>query len=79
MSELIKGRPADKERYNLSPREWDVYCLVMTGIYNHLIAEKLFISPKTVKFHLTSIFKKCGVKNKQELMALDRARREGLV
>jgi DNA-binding CsgD family transcriptional regulator len=55
--------------YGLSAREWDVYCLILTGIRNKDIGEKLFISEKTVKFHCTSIYRKLKVRGKVEILA----------
>ena len=45
----------------LSGREVEVLCLVAEGLTNAQIAERLFISPKTVSTHLVSIFGKLGV------------------
>ena len=45
----------------LSPRETEVLSLVARGMSNRLIARNLFISEKTVKNHLYSIFRKIGV------------------
>jgi DNA-binding NarL/FixJ family response regulator len=45
----------------LSEREIEVLGLVATGMSNRLIAKNLFISEKTVKNHLYSIFRKIGV------------------
>lgn len=45
----------------LTRREIDVLRLVANGENNRAIAKKLFISEKTVKNHLTSIFQKLGV------------------
>ena len=39
------------------------------GASNRDLAAKLFISPRTVESHLTSIFRKLGVRNRQELAA----------
>jgi len=46
---------------NLTPREQDVLCLLTKGCTNKEIANKLFISEKTVKSHLNKIFKKLKV------------------
>lgn len=45
----------------LSGREVEVLGLVADGLTNAQIAERLFISPKTVSTHLVSIFGKLGV------------------
>lgn len=45
----------------LSGREIEVLGLVARGMSNRLIAKNLFISEKTVKNHLYSIFRKIGV------------------
>ena len=43
--------------------------LLITGITNYAIAQKLFVSEKAIKFHLTNIYKKAGVKSRAELIA----------
>ena len=53
----------------LTPHELQVARLVVGGASNRDIAAKLFISPRTVESHLTSIFRKLGVRNRQELAA----------
>ena len=45
----------------LSPRELEVLKLVAEGLTNAQVAERLFISPRTVNAHLNSIYHKLGV------------------
>ena len=45
----------------LSAREVEVLRLVATGLGNAAIAERLFLSPRTVKSHVANIFGKLGV------------------
>jgi two-component system response regulator DegU len=50
-----------KKKESLTPREVEVLHLLTNGSTNKEIAEALFISEKTVKSHLNSIFKKLNV------------------
>ena len=51
----------------LSRRELEVVQLVVQGYKNRDIGQKLFISEKTVKNHLSAIFNKMGVADRLEL------------
>ncbi len=53
--------------YGVSKRETEIIQLVCAGKSNREIEELLFISIKTVKFHLYSIYRKLGVRNRIEL------------
>jgi DNA-binding CsgD family transcriptional regulator len=48
----------------LSPRELEVLRLVAAGLSNAQIAERLFVSPNTVRVHVASILAKIGVPNR---------------
>jgi len=48
----------------LTPREAEILIMVATGAKNEEIAERLFISPNTVKTHIYNIFKKINVPNR---------------
>lgn len=61
----------------LSPREFDVFCLLVNGYTNRKIAEKLCLSYKTVCNHGTVIKEKMGVETLAELTLL--ASRQGLI
>lgn len=53
----------------LSRAEQAVYNLMILGLSNIAMAEKLFVTEKTIKFHTTTIFRKCGCKTRVELIA----------
>ncbi len=57
-------------RYNLTVKEKEVAELLFEGLNNAQIGEKLFITESTVKKHLTSIFNKCEVKSRVQLIKL---------
>ena len=50
----------------LSPREREVLALLVEGLPNKLIARRLEISEKTVKSHLTHIFREIGVTDRTQ-------------
>jgi NarL family two-component system response regulator LiaR len=49
---------------DLTEREREVLALMVEGMNNNEIAERLIVSPSTVKFHITNIFMKLGVDNR---------------
>ncbi|CDN42305.1 Transcriptional regulatory protein LiaR [Paenibacillus sp. P22] len=51
---------------DLTEREMDVLMLVAQGLSNQDIADKLFISIKTVKFHVTNVLNKLGVEDRTQ-------------
>lgn len=55
-----------KNDLRLTKREKDVLTLLVNGFSNRDMAEQMFISEKTVKNHLTSIFRKLGVKDRTQ-------------
>jgi two-component system, NarL family, response regulator LiaR len=50
----------------LSNREMEVLGLIAEGLNHKEVAEKLFISPETVRKHLNNIYSKLNVNNKIE-------------
>ncbi|MDP4946442.1 response regulator transcription factor [Alishewanella sp. SMS8] len=54
----------------LSKREFEVASLVRQGLSNKQVAERLFITERTVKQHLTATFAKLGVKDRLQLIML---------
>jgi DNA-binding CsgD family transcriptional regulator len=55
----------------LTPQERQVARLVKTGLSNKDVAAQLFVSPRTVDFHLRNVFTKTGVSSRGELVGLD--------
>lgn len=58
------------ERFAVTPREQEICGLILQGRTNREIGRALFISPSTVKNHLSSIFRKCGVRSRHGLVGL---------
>jgi DNA-binding NarL/FixJ family response regulator len=60
--------PAAPESHlaGLSAREAEVLRLVATGLTNAEVAERLFLSPRTVDWHMGSIYRKLGLHSRAE-------------
>ena len=54
----------------LSPREMEIMALISESMTNEEIADKLFLSAKTVKTHLRNIFAKAEIRNRVEAALL---------
>jgi DNA-binding NarL/FixJ family response regulator len=54
----------------LTPQERQVAGLVRQGLSNRDAAAQLFVSPRTVDFHLRNVFQKLGVTSRAELVAM---------
>ncbi|MDH3452647.1 MAG: response regulator transcription factor, partial [Gammaproteobacteria bacterium] len=74
ISRELVGRYQNKHRaespLGLTDRERQVLRLVAEGISNRGIADKLFISERTVKFHVSSILGKLGAQNRTEAVRI---------
>jgi len=64
--ELLSARAPGSPLESLSPREREVLVMVAEGLPNKVIARKLSISEKTVKAHLTSVFRQIGVTDRTQ-------------
>lgn len=66
-----QARQIGKEdhRQTLSAREQEVLALVAQGLINREIAERLFISENTVKYHMKNILDKLHLQNRAQVIA----------
>ncbi len=73
---LLDAHAAPDPLAGLSPREREVFGLLLEGMPNKLIARQLGISEKTVKSHLTHVFRAIGVTDR--VQAVLWAERQGV-
>jgi len=64
----INKSEKENRQKNLSKREMEIFKLFAEGISNRVIADKLFISVRTVETHKTNIMKKIGLKTTVDLV-----------
>ena len=77
LARLVSEPERDKRHESLSGREKEVIACVVQGMTNKQIADKLFISKRTVDKHRANILEKTGCKNTASLVVY--AVRHGLV
>ena len=65
-----KNNNKTNENANLTTRELEVLQQICLGLNNDEIAQKLFISPKTIKSHRSNLLEKTGCKNTPALILL---------
>lgn len=70
MGELHLAAARVEKNPGISKRELEIIRLVCTGKSNRQIEGLLFISQKTLKFHLVNAYKMLGIHNRVELVNL---------
>ena len=63
---IHRRAPSDTER--LTPQELQIALLVAEGLTNRDVGARLFLSPKTVEFHLTRIYRKLDIHSRSQLV-----------
>lgn len=66
----VKDKEALYNQYSITKREREIIDMVILGLSNKEISQKIFVSLVTVKMHIYNIFEKTGVKNRVELVNL---------
>ena len=77
--DFFQKKPASsqKSNYDLTPREKEILTGLVEGHNFKAIADSLFISIETVRFHFRNIYKKLHVHSQSEAVA--KAIKEGLI
>jgi DNA-binding NarL/FixJ family response regulator len=70
---LAPESPTAERIAHLRARECEVLELMVAGLSNHDIADRLCISLRTVKFHVSNILRKLDVHSRTEAIALAHA------
>jgi DNA-binding NarL/FixJ family response regulator len=71
------SKTADEVAVLLTAHEVQVAALLQRGATNREIASALYVSPKTVEYHLANVYRKLGLRSRTELaLRLTRAEPE---
>jgi DNA-binding CsgD family transcriptional regulator len=64
---LTIGRPDQTGPLSLTPQQREIAALAAAGLTNKQIAERLFLSPRTIETHLYQLFPKLGISSRAAL------------
>ena len=67
---LVPETRATERIAQLRPREREVLELLVAGLRNREIAARLYITVRTVKFHVSNILRKLGAESRAEVVVL---------
>jgi len=67
---IQSARKPQKPAYDLTERELEVLALMIEGLSNPEIAERLVVSRSTAKFHVSNVLSKLGVASRTEAVSL---------
>jgi DNA-binding NarL/FixJ family response regulator len=67
-SQNVSKKKQHESSIKLTKREVEIIKLISEGLTSQQMADKLFISPRTVETHRANLMKKLGVKNAIELV-----------
>jgi DNA-binding NarL/FixJ family response regulator len=70
LAAVLSGNAEPSQLKELSPRESEVLDLLAEGMTGHAIAERLFLSPETVRTHIRNATTKLGAKTRVQAVAM---------
>ena len=65
------GRPVKQKTNELNSRQKEVLDFVKKGLCNKDIAINLGLAERTIKYHMSSIYKKTTAKNREQLKTME--------
>lgn len=74
-AEIASGGNGSAAHYDLTAREREILAYLQQGLSNQRLAEALFVSLSTVKWHLSRIYQKLGVKSRTQAVRVAREAR----
>ncbi|BDI16395.1 hypothetical protein ANSO36C_21970 [Nostoc cf. commune SO-36] len=63
---LQPSKPSSQTVYELSKRQGEVLALLALGLSNDAIAQRMKLSPSTIRHHVSQVLSKLGVTNRTE-------------